>query len=118
MYGKSASTSVVSLKFSSTRRYPSFCISSLQYCCNVKASDSDTDDRHFNAVDFESRLVENGVEMESSSLRSLKGDPLVSLDFFENPMAHPRMKVQVLGSLKLPLAKNNFGEKSVAKYDF
>ena len=47
-----------------------------------------------------------------------KGDPLVSLDFFENPMAHPRMKVQVLGSLKLPLAKKNFGEKSVGKHDF
>ena len=46
-----------------------------------------------------------------------KGDPLVSLDFFENPMAHPRMKVQVLGSLKLPLAKKNFGEKSVGKHD-
>ena len=25
-----------------------------------------------------------------------KGDPLVSLDFFGNAMAHPRMKVQVL----------------------
>ena len=47
-----------------------------------------------------------------------KGDPLVSLDFFENPMAHPRMKVQVLGSLQLPLAKKNFGEKSVGKHDF
>ena len=47
-----------------------------------------------------------------------KKDPLVSLDFFENPMAHPRMKVQVLGSLKLPLAKKNFGEKSVGKHDF
>ena len=46
-----------------------------------------------------------------------KGDPLVCLDFFENAMAHPRMKVQVLGSLKLPLAKKNFGEKSVGKHD-
>ena len=46
-----------------------------------------------------------------------KGDPLVSLDFFENPMAHPRMNVQVLGSLQLPLAKNNSGEKSVGKHD-
>ena len=50
--------------------------------------------------------------------RDYKGDPLVSLDFFENPMAHPRMKVQVLGSLKLPLAKKKFGEKSVGKHDF
>ena len=47
----------------------------------------------------------------------LKGDPLVSLDFFENPMAHPRMKVQVLGSSKLPLAKKISGEKSVCKHD-
>ena len=42
--------------------------------------------------------------------KSVKGDPLVSLDFFENPMAHPRMK--------MPLAKKNFGEKSVGKHDF
>ena len=48
----------------------------------------------------------------------IEGDPLVSLDFFENPMAHPRMKVQVLGSLKLPLAKKKIGEKSVDKHDF
>ena len=27
-----------------------------------------------------------------------KGDPLVSPDFFENAMAHPRMKIQVLVS--------------------
>ena len=47
-----------------------------------------------------------------------KGDPLVSPDFFENAMAHPRMKVQVLGSPTLPLAKKNFGEKSVGKHDF
>ena len=46
-----------------------------------------------------------------------KGDPLVSPDFFENAMAHPRMKVKVLGSSKLPLAKKNFGEKSVGKHD-
>ena len=51
-------------------------------------------------------------------LDSKKGDPLVSLDFFENQMAHPRMNVQVLGSLQLPLAKKNFGEKSVGKHDF
>ena len=56
--------------------------------------------------------------MVNGSLKIVKGDPLVSLDFFENPMAHPRMKVQVLGSLKLPLAKKNFGEKSVGKHDF
>ena len=48
----------------------------------------------------------------------IKGDPLVSLDFFVNPMAHPRMKVQVIGSLQLPLAKKKFGEKSVGKHDF
>ena len=46
-----------------------------------------------------------------------KGDPLVSLDFFENPMAHPRMKVQVLGSPKLPLVKKIFGKKSVGNHD-
>ena len=28
----------------------------------------------------------------------LKGDPLISLDFFENAMAHPRMKIRVLPS--------------------
>ena len=49
--------------------------------------------------------------------RFSKGDPLVSPDFFENAMAHPRMKVKVLGSSKLPLAKNNSGEKSVGKHD-
>ena len=46
-----------------------------------------------------------------------KGDPLVSLDFFENAMAHPRMKVQVLGSPKLPLVKKKFFKKSVGKLD-
>ena len=46
-----------------------------------------------------------------------KGDPLVSPDFFENAMAHPRMKVQVLGSPTLPLAKKNFGEKILGKHD-
>ena len=46
-----------------------------------------------------------------------KGDPLVSPDFFENAMAHPRMKVQVLGSPKLPLVKKIFGEKSVGNHD-
>ena len=57
-------------------------------------------------------------KMSLKKMNFQKGDPLVSLDFFENPMAHPRMKVQVLGSLKLPLAKKNFGEKSVGKHDF
>ena len=35
----------------------------------------------------------------------LKGDPLISPDFFENAMAHPWMKIRVLLSSKLPLVK-------------
>ena len=35
----------------------------------------------------------------------MKGDPLISLDFFENAMAHPKIKMQVLLSPKLPLVK-------------
>ena len=46
-----------------------------------------------------------------------KGDPLVSLDFFENAMAHPRMKIQVLVSPKQPLVKKNNFKKSVGKHD-
>ena len=46
-----------------------------------------------------------------------KGDPLVNLDFFENAMAHPTMKVKVLGSPKLPLVKKFFFKKSVGKLD-
>ena len=46
-----------------------------------------------------------------------KGDPLVYLDFFENAMAHPRMKIQVLVSPKRPLVKNKKFEKSVGKHD-
>ena len=34
-----------------------------------------------------------------------KGDPLISLDFFENAMTHPGMKIQVLLSPKLLLVK-------------
>ena len=40
-----------------------------------------------------------------------KGDPLVTLDFFENTMAHPRMKVQAPGSPKLPLVEKKFSKK-------
>ena len=46
-----------------------------------------------------------------------KGDPLVTLDFFENAMVHPRMKVQALGSPKLPLVEKKFFKKSVGKLD-
>ena len=35
----------------------------------------------------------------------LIGDPLISLDFFENAMTHPGMKIQVLLSPKLLLVK-------------
>ena len=48
---------------------------------------------------------------------SYKGDPLVTLDFFENAMVHPRMKVQALGSPKLPLVEKKFFKKSVGKLD-
>ena len=48
---------------------------------------------------------------------ALKGDPLVTLDFFENAMVHPRMKVQALGSPKLPLVEEKFFKKSVGKLD-
>ena len=88
LYGESASTFVVAFKLSLTKRYPSFCISSPQNCWIAKASDSETDDRHFSAVDFESRLVENGVEPEFSPLRSLKysytGDNLDLMLLFTN----------------------------------
>ena len=47
-----------------------------------------------------------------------KGGGLVSLDFFENAMAHPRMKVQVLLRPIRPLAEKNNFKKSVGKYDF
>ena len=60
LYGRSASTSVVSFKLYLTSKYPRLPISSLQNFWMVKASDRDTEDRHFNAVDFESRLVVNG----------------------------------------------------------
>ena len=45
-------------------------------------------------------------------MKIAKGDPLVSPDFFENAMAHPRMKVQVLEGPKLPLA-NKISVKKV-----
>ena len=51
------------------------------------------------------------------NLMICKGDPLVYLDFFENAMAHPRMKIQVLVSPKRPLVKNKKFEKSVGKHD-
>ena len=51
------------------------------------------------------------------TLKDWKGDPLVTLDFFENAMVHPRMEVQALRSPKLPLVEEKFFKKSVGKLD-
>ena len=48
---------------------------------------------------------ETRVYIHEETNGQVKGDPLVSPDFFKNAMAHPRMKIQVLLSPKLPLVK-------------